>query len=51
MDFNVKLGFPLLAKILLGTGVMLALGLVAGVKRVIARTSPRLAIARAHSRR
>lgn len=28
MDFNVKLGFPLLAKILLGTGAMLVMGLL-----------------------
>jgi pimeloyl-ACP methyl ester carboxylesterase len=35
MDFKVKLGFPLLAKILLGTGVMLVMGLVLGAARWI----------------
>lgn len=39
MDFNVKLGFPLLAKILLGTGVLLAMGLIAGARRIVKRNS------------
>jgi hypothetical protein len=30
MNFKVRLGFPLLAKILLGMGVMIVLGLVLG---------------------
>jgi hypothetical protein len=33
MDFKVKLGFPLLAKVLLGTGVLLAMGLILGAAR------------------
>lgn len=43
MDFNVKFGFPLLAKILLGTGVLLAMGLVAGVRRIIIHRARSLA--------
>jgi pimeloyl-ACP methyl ester carboxylesterase len=35
MDFNVKLGFPLLAKILLGTGVMLVMALILGANRLV----------------
>jgi hypothetical protein len=35
MDFKVKLGFPLLAKILLGTGVMLVMGLILGANRLV----------------
>lgn len=35
MDFNVKLGFPLLAKILLSTGVMIAMAAILGFGRMI----------------
>ncbi|HLO18729.1 MAG TPA: alpha/beta fold hydrolase [Anaerolineales bacterium] len=35
MNFKVKLGFPMLAKILLGTGVLLVTGLMLGVRRWI----------------
>jgi pimeloyl-ACP methyl ester carboxylesterase len=38
MDFNVKLGFPLLAKILFGTGVMPAMSIVLVVTRWIKKT-------------
>ena len=34
MDFKVGFGFPLLAKILLGTGVMLVMGLVLGIRKL-----------------
>jgi pimeloyl-ACP methyl ester carboxylesterase len=34
MDFKVKFGFPVLAKILFGTGVLLVTALVIGVKRL-----------------
>lgn len=35
MDFHVKLGFPRLVKILLGTGVMIVLGANLGLGRLI----------------
>lgn len=38
MDFNVRLGFPLLAKILLGTGVMVVLGAVLGIIRTFLKS-------------
>lgn len=34
MDFKIKFGFPILAKILFGTGVLLVVALVIGVKRL-----------------
>jgi hypothetical protein len=37
MDFKVALGFPLLAKILLGTGVLLIIAVVLGISRGIKR--------------
>lgn len=33
MEFKVRLGFPLLAKILLGTGVMLVMGIFLNAAR------------------
>lgn len=33
VNFKVRLGFPLLAKILLGTGVLLVLGLALGMRQ------------------
>ena len=35
MDFKVRFGFPLLAKISLGTGVLLVIGLFAGARRFL----------------
>lgn len=35
VDFRVKFGFPLLAKILLGTGLLFALGLFVALKRLV----------------
>jgi hypothetical protein len=35
MDFRVRLGFPLLAKILLGTGILIVLGIALSVRRFV----------------
>ena len=42
MNFKVSLGFPMLAKILLGSGVLLMLGLVLGARLGVRRFQNRL---------